>query len=147
MKLKIVAVGGLRNEAMASLVEDYLARARRHLTVEVEEVEAGGGPKDEADRLLGRVGERDTVIALDEGGRHVTSEELADWIERQMVGGVGPVTWMIGGADGLTGRVKQRAAWSLSLSKMTLPHQLARVVLAEQLYRAATIIRGEPYHR
>jgi 23S rRNA (pseudouridine1915-N3)-methyltransferase len=147
MKLKIVAVGGLRDDAMRSLAETYVARTRRHVTVEEIEVDSGGGSGEEADRLLSRIGERDTVIALDEHGRHLTSEELADWLERQMVGSVGPVTWCIGGADGLDGRVKQRAAWSLSLSKMTFPHQLARVLLAEQLYRATTIIEGEPYHR
>jgi 23S rRNA (pseudouridine1915-N3)-methyltransferase len=86
-------------------------------------------------------------VALDEGGRLITSETLADWIDDQMVGGVRYVSFLIGGAHGLDDDVREDASWSLSLSPMTLPHQLARVVLLEQLYRAMTIIRGEPYHK
>ena len=135
----MLAVGKLRDRQLAALCDDYLARARRHLSVDVVEVDD--------DKALARkwptAGE---TIALEIGGDSWTTERFAAYLGDQMVHGGRGVTFVIGGADGLPAALVARAQRRLSLSAMTLPHRLARLVLVEQIYRALTIIRGEPYH-
>jgi 23S rRNA (pseudouridine1915-N3)-methyltransferase len=128
-----------RDKHMAALCDDYLARARRHVPVEVIEVE------DDA-ALARRLPARAELIALEPGGDAWTTEELARHLEGRMVHGAQGVAFLIGGALGLPRDVVAKASRRLSLSNLTLPHRLARVVLCEQLYRAMSIIRGEPYH-
>jgi 23S rRNA (pseudouridine1915-N3)-methyltransferase len=139
MKIVVLAVGKLRDRHVAALCDDYLARARRHLPVEVVE------PEDDA-ALARRWPTGGEVIALEPGGVSWTTEELAQQIERRMTHGTRTLTFVIGGADGIPAALVKRAQLRLSLSAMTLPHRLARLVLCEQIYRALTIIRGEPYH-
>jgi 23S rRNA (pseudouridine1915-N3)-methyltransferase len=124
---------------MAAICDEYVTRARRHLPIEIVEVE------DDA-ALARRLPARGEVIALERGGDSWTTEELAKHIEKQMLHGTQSVAFLIGGALGLPKDVVKKATRRLSLSNLTLPHRLARVVLCEQLYRAMTIIRGEPYH-
>jgi 23S rRNA (pseudouridine1915-N3)-methyltransferase len=124
---------------MAAICDEYLTRTRRHLPVEIVEVE------DDA-TLARRLPTRGEIIALEPGGDSWTTEELAKHVEKQMVHGTPQVAFLIGGALGLPKDVVKKATRRLSLSNLTLPHRLARVVLCEQLYRAMTIIRGEPYH-
>jgi 23S rRNA (pseudouridine1915-N3)-methyltransferase len=102
--------------------------------------------EEEAEALLARVGARDHVVALDERGKAYTSVELARRLAAWMEGGR-DVALLVGGPDGLAEAVLARAGERLSLSRLTLAHRLARLVLVEQLYRAFTILRGEPYHR
>lgn len=151
MKFEICAVGEMKNRSMADATKDYLKRVRRYVPAEVAEVSTGsGGPgrvDEEGESLLGAASKGAVKVAMDEGGRLVSSESFADWIDKQMISGVRHVSFFIGGAYGLSDRVREESAWSLSLSRMTLPHEMARMVLAEQLYRAMTIIRGEPYHK
>lgn len=139
MKIVVLAVGKLRDRNFAALCEDYLARARRHLTVEVVEV----GDDAALARKWPAQGE---TIALDVGGESWTTERLARHLGDRMLHGGRAVTFAIGGADGLPAALVARAALRLSLSALTLPHRMARLVLLEQIYRALTIIRGEPYH-
>jgi 23S rRNA (pseudouridine1915-N3)-methyltransferase len=139
LKVVVLAVGKLRDRHVAALCDDYLARARRHLPVEVVE------PEDDA-ALARRWPASGEVIALEPGGVSWTTEELAGQIERRMTHGARGLTFVIGGADGIPAALVKRAQLRLSLSAMTLPHRLARLVLCEQIYRALTIIRGEPYH-
>jgi 23S rRNA (pseudouridine1915-N3)-methyltransferase len=139
VKVVVLAVGKLRDRHVAALCDDYLARARRHLPVEVVE------PEDDA-ALTRRWPTGGEVIALEPGGVSWTTEELAQQIERRMTHGSRTLTFVIGGADGIPGALVKRSQLRLSLSPMTLPHRLARLVLCEQVYRALTIIRGEPYH-
>ena len=139
MKLVVVAVGRMRDRHMAALCDDYVQRARRHLPVEIVEVE-------DDDALTRRLPARGELIALEPGGDAWTTEELAKHLERQMVHGTQAIAFLIGGALGLPKEVVKRASRRLSLSNLTLPHRIARVVLCEQLYRAMSIIRGEPYH-
>ena len=139
MKLQIIAVGKMRDRHMAALCDDYVQRARRHVPVEIVEVE-------DDDALARRVPARGELIALEPGGYAWTTAELAKHLEHQMVHGEKTIAFLIGGALGLPKDVVARAARRLSLSNLTLPHRLARVVLCEQLYRAMSIIRGEPYH-
>ena len=101
----------------------------------------------EADRLLARLAGDARVVALTRTGGGMNSRELARYLERLAAEAVGNVAFVIGGAFGLSPRVRARADRTLALSPMTLPHEMARLVLAEQLYRAGTILRGEPYHK
>ena len=139
MRYRVVAVGRVRDAALRAACDGYLERLRHYTRVEEREL------KDEA-RLLAAVPEDSRLVALSEGGKQWTSQQLAEWTARWEVDGR-DVTFAIGGADALPGPVLQQAERIWSLSKLTLPHELARVVLYEQLYRAHTIRRGEPYHR
>ncbi|HSZ83564.1 MAG TPA: 23S rRNA (pseudouridine(1915)-N(3))-methyltransferase RlmH [Polyangia bacterium] len=139
MKLVVVAVGKMRDRHMAALCEDYVQRARRHLPVEIVEVE-------DDDALARRLPTRGELIALEPGGDAWTTDQLAKHVEHQMVHGTQAIVFLIGGALGLPADIVKKASRRLSLSNLTLPHRLARVVLCEQLYRAMSIIRGEPYH-
>lgn len=100
----------------------------------------------EADRILAALPAGSVPVVLDERGAQVTTRELASWLQGWMAEGVSPA-FVIGGADGLADNVKARAVKLLGVSRLTLPHALARVLLAEQLYRAVCIIKGHPYHR
>jgi len=139
VKVAILAVGKLRDRHVGALCDDYLARARRHLPVEVLE------PEDDA-ALARRWPTTGEVIALEPGGVSWSTEELARQIDRRMTHGTRTLTFVIGGADGIPAALVAKANLRLSLSALTLPHRLARLVLCEQVYRALTIIRGEPYH-
>lgn len=140
---------------VAAAFEDYRARMPRELNMELIEVRAekrvGGMTAEramalECQRIRAALPKGCRVVAMDERGRSLTSEQFATEIERWR--GLGDeVGFVIGGADGLAVELKSSAAMLLSLSKMTLPHALARVMLAEQLYRAHTILSGHPYHR
>ncbi len=153
MKLRIVAVGKDRSGLFAPAADEYAARLARYLRFELVEVPEArrhaGTPRakdEEGEALLARIGERERVVALDERGDEDTSaafaRRVARWLERGQ-----DVALVVGGSDGLSDAVKARAGETLALSRMTLAHRLARLVLAEQLYRAFTILRGEKYHK
>ncbi len=153
MKLRVIAVGRDRSGLYAPAVEEYakrLARQARFELVEVPEARKHAGTPqariEEGATLLAKLGPRERVVALDERGDELTSQELAvrvgRWLERGQ-----DVALVIGGADGLAPEVLSRADERLALSRFTLAHRLARLVLVEQLYRAMTILRGEPYHK
>ncbi|HLV67855.1 MAG TPA: 23S rRNA (pseudouridine(1915)-N(3))-methyltransferase RlmH [Polyangiaceae bacterium] len=140
MKLVILAEGKLKDRALRGLVDDYLKRIRRYARCEELEL---GGPAE-----LSRAVPADaTLIALEVDGEAVSSVELSKRLERWMTRGKGVVAFAIGGAEGLPRALSERADVRLSLSPLTLPHRLARLILVEQLYRAFTIARGEPYAR
>jgi 23S rRNA (pseudouridine1915-N3)-methyltransferase len=139
LKIVVLAVGKMRDRHMAAICDDYLQRARRHLPVEVVEV-------DDGPALARRLPARAEVVALTPDGDAWSTEELAAYLEGRMVAGTHAVAFLIGGADGLPSELVRGAARRLSLSRLTLPHRLARVVLCEQVYRALSIIRAEPYH-
>lgn len=140
MRLVVVAVGRIKERALRAVADDYLARIQRYARAEEIEV------KDDA--ALERAVPADAlVVALEVDGTAPSSEELAKSVERWTSRGKGVVAFVIGGAEGIPAAVSRRADVRLSLSRLTLPHRLARVVLLEQLYRAFTILRGEPYAR
>ena len=133
---------------------EYLKRMPREMTVEIVEIKpdkraAGKNSAQvqeaESKRILEAAG-RDYLIALDERGQEVTTLQLADRMQTWLGGGR-DVSLVIGGADGLHADIKSRADWLWSLSKLTLPHGMVRVLLAEQLYRAHSVINNHPYHR
>jgi 23S rRNA (pseudouridine1915-N3)-methyltransferase len=139
LKIQVLAVGKMRDRLMAALCDDYVQRARRHLPVEIVEV-------DDDAALARRLPARAELIALEPGGDAWTTLALAKHLEHQMLHGTQTIAFLIGGALGLPKDVVKKASRRLSLSNLTLPHRLVRVVLCEQLYRAMSIIRGEPYH-
>ena len=153
MRIRIVAVGKDRSGLYAPAVEEYAKRLGRYARFEIVEVpearKHAGTPRakdEEGEALLAKLGDRERVVALDERGDEETSVAFARrvgrWLERGQ-----DVALVVGGSDGLSEAVKARAAETIALSRMTLAHRLARLVLAEQLYRAFTILRGEPYHK
>jgi 23S rRNA (pseudouridine1915-N3)-methyltransferase len=139
MRYHVVAVGRMRDAALRAACDGYLNRLRRYTKVEEREVKAGA-------RLLEAVPEGSCLVALAEQGDQWTSAQLADWTARWELE-ARDVTFAMGGADALPAPLLREAERIWSLSRLTLPHELARVVLYEQLYRAYTIRRGEPYHR
>lgn len=130
----------MRDRNLAAVCDDYLARARRHLPVEAIEV-------DDDAALLRRIPAGADVIALEAGGDAWDTARLTAYIQEGMVRGRKSIVFLIGGSDGLSKAAVDRAGRRLSLSAMTLPHRLARVILCEQIYRALSIIKGEPYNR
>lgn len=153
MRLRIAAVGRLKEPHWRAACDEYLKRLRPYANIDVAEVaDRDIGPDTaralsmEGADLLRAIPESSYVIALDLGGREYTSEALSDHIADLMVRGRSDITFVIGGSAGLAPEVRARADERFALSKMTLPHQLARVVLLEQVYRAFRIMRNEPYH-
>ncbi len=155
MKLTLIAVGHKMPGWITAGVEDYTRRMPPDLPLALVELKPGvrapgeDGAKarqQEAGRILAALPPGCVPVALDERGTQTTTRELADWLQGWMNEGVAPA-FIIGGADGLDQSVTARAGRLLGLSKLTLPHALARVVLVEQLYRAVCIIKGHPYHR
>lgn len=140
MRLALIAVGKLRDAWVREGCDVYLTRLRPRLRTEVIEV------KDGAD-LLRAVPPRFRVWALDEHGVEVTSVELSQRLQRERVSGAPGLALLIGAADGLPKDTLASADLRLSLSRLTLPHRLVRVVALEQIYRALSIIHDEPYHR
>jgi 23S rRNA (pseudouridine1915-N3)-methyltransferase len=153
VRLRVLCVGRDRSGLYAPAVAEYAGRLARLLTFELSEVpearKLAGTPRareEEGASLLSRLQPREHLVALDERGDELTSTELAArvrrWLERAQ-----DVTLVVGGSDGLAPEVLARAGEKLALSRLTLPHRLARLVVVEQLYRAMTILRGEPYHK
>jgi 23S rRNA (pseudouridine1915-N3)-methyltransferase len=140
VKLTVLAVGKLRDAWVKAGCDEYAQRVRARLPLDIVEV------KDAAE-LTRRLPARAEVWALDERGRELTSEELAATLKRAMDGGAQGLAFLVGGADGLPPELVKGARVRWSLGRLTLPHRLARLILLEQLYRALSIIRGEPYHR
>ena len=155
MRVSIVAVGRLRQGPERDLIDDYLTRFDRTgralglgpaQVIEVED-KKGGGMASEAQLLEKALPAGALVCAMDERGREMTSPEFADRLGTWRDEGRGEVAFVIGGADGLDIGLRQRADFALSFGRMVWPHMLLRAMLTEQLYRAASILAGSPYHR
>ncbi len=155
MQIRILAVGTKMPAWVEQGCHEYAKRMPRELAVEIQEIpmakrhknaDAAQLQRQEGAQLLGQVTPRDHVVALEVNGKAWTTRQLADQIERwQLMGG--NVALLIGGPDGLSEECRQRANQQWSLSPLTLPHPLVRVILAEQIYRAWSVVKGHPYHR
>ena len=153
MVLYIVAVGRMSDASLRAACTDYAARVRRVWGLEIREVRSPAGRfpasernRREGKRLLEALPPNALAVALTPDGRPETSEGLARRLAAWQVGGR-DIGFVLGGADGLDAQVIERCELALSLSPLTFPHELARLILLEQLYRGATILRGTPYHR
>lgn len=159
MKVTVICVGKMKEKFFVEALEEYGKRLSRYLKLFIvelaDEKTPDGAPKaleeqikkKEGERILRAIPEGAYVIALAIEGKQLSSEALADYVEKLGVGGTGHIVFVIGGSLGLAKEVLLRADTLLSFSKMTFPHQLMRVILLEQLYRAYRIINGEPYHK
>jgi len=154
VKLRIASVGRDRSGLFQPGVNEYARRLQHYVKLELLELPeassrklpAGEAKRLEGEVLLGKKGPRDWLVALDERGKSLDSVELSRFVAKAQ-GQSKDLLFAIGGDEGLAQEVVDAAALSLSLSRMTLPHRLARLVLVEQLYRAFTLLRGEPYHK
>lgn len=154
MKLRILSVGHKMPDWVEDGCKEYLKRMPRECSVEIVEIRpdkrAGGKnaiqvQEAESKRILEAAG-RDFLVALDERGQEVTTLQLAERMEKWLGDGR-DVSLAIGGADGLHPDIKTRADWQWSLSKLTMPHAMVRIMLAEQLYRGWSVLANHPYHR
>ena len=154
MRVVIAAVGKPRDRHLAAAIDDYEARVARYWPLDVVEVREGSGrgispelaKAREGDRLLERLPAAVALVVCDEHGDRLTSSEFAAVVNAAR-DRARDIAFVIGGAFGLADSLRARATRSIQLAPWTLPHELARLVLAEQLYRAGTIVRGEPYHK
>lgn len=150
----MVAVGRLKERHWGEAAEEYLKRLGPYATVRVVEVGDRDLSRDETAAVaaegadtLRALPSGAHVVALDRGGRQLSSEAFSEWLAAHGLAGRSSIAFVLGGAAGLAPDVLERADEQISLGALTLPHQLARVVLLEQIYRAFRIARGEPYHR
>ena len=155
MKVRVVAVGSRMPGWVREAYDDYVTRLASHLKISLTEIDPGARSsaqtprkaiETEGRRLLAAVRSEEFVVALDERGCEMTTRELASWLATKMREGA-DLAFLIGGPDGFAPEVLQRSNFQWSLSRLTLPHALVRVVLAEQLYRAHGVLANHPYHR
>jgi 23S rRNA (pseudouridine1915-N3)-methyltransferase len=159
MKIRIIGVGKLKEKYLKEGTEEYIKRISAYADVEVIEVEDEPIPKHpslaqevmvkakEGRRVLDQVKQSDFMILLDVAGTELDSVDLSKYIEKQMIDGHSTIDFVLGGSLGNSEDVLQRADYRLSMSRMTMPHQLARLVLLEQIYRSFKIMKGETYHK
>ncbi|MBO0798765.1 MAG: 23S rRNA (pseudouridine(1915)-N(3))-methyltransferase RlmH [Blastocatellia bacterium] len=154
MRLQIVWIGKTRDRNCRGLIDDYLERIKHFVRVDVSQLKEQGSGADEkrmiaaeGARILENIERDDFVVLLDEQGRQLSSRELAEFLSARQQAGTKRLVLVIGGFAGVSDEVKRRANDRLALSRMTLTHELARVVLTEQIYRALSLLAGLPYHK
>lgn len=159
MKITLITVGKIKEKYFTDAIAEYAKRLSRYCKLEIIEVADEKTPDNaseglenqikekEGERIISKVPDNAYVVALAIDGKQLSSEELADKMEKWNVNGVSHLVFIIGGSLGLTQKVLNRADYSLSFSKMTFPHQLMRVILLEQIYRSFRIRNHEPYHK
>lgn len=159
MKIKVVTVGKLKEKYLKDGIAEYSKRISRFAKLEMIELADEKTPdrasesenqkilEIEGQRILSKVADRDFVIVLAIEGKTLSSEEFSKQLEEASIKGFSTLTFIIGGSLGLAQDVKNRANLSVSFGRLTLPHQLMRLVLVEQIYRAFTIQQGSPYHK
>ncbi|MDP9725292.1 23S rRNA (pseudouridine1915-N3)-methyltransferase [Priestia aryabhattai] len=159
MNISIITIGKLKEKYLKQGIQEYLKRLSSYAKVEIIELADEKAPENlsesemeqvkqkEGERILAKISDDTHVIALAINGKQKSSEELAKEIDSLATYGKSKIAFVIGGSLGLSGEVMKRSNAALSFSKMTFPHQLMRLVLVEQIYRAFRIIRNEPYHK
>ena len=156
MNISIIAIGKIREKFIKDGVDEFIKRIRPYSPLKVIEIEPEDiryackeikGLEVEAEKILNQIPGNAYVIALDIQGKQLDSQDFASKIKEINASGLNQLVFIIGGSIGLNDKVKKRADYSLSFSKMTFPHQLARLLLLEQIYRAFKISNNEPYHK
>lgn len=146
IRIDVFAIGKLKEKFWKDACAEYLKRLEGYAKVEVREL-ADSTPQKEAEALMAALPKSGPIVLLDIKGRETSSEMLASKLETFALEGDSRISFIIGGSDGVTNEIKTRATERISFGPITLPHNLARVVLLEQIYRAFKIIRKEPYHK
>lgn len=159
MKITVITVGKIKEKYLKDAIAEYSKRLSKYCKLEIVEVADEKTPDNasevveesirskEAERILKYVKDDAYIVTLEIGGKQLSSEELADKIDKLGVQGTSHIIFIIGGSIGLGKEVLAKSDYALSFSKMTFPHQLMRVILLEQVYRSYRIINGEPYHK
>ena len=159
MRINIVCVGKIKEKYLKLGIDEFKKRLSKYCKLEIIELEDEKAPENLSDKemlmikekegkkILSKIKDNSYVIALAIDGKNLSSEELAETINKLGVRGISNITFVIGGSLGLSDEVLSRADYKLSFSKMTFPHQLMRLILLEQVYRAYRINKGEPYHK
>jgi len=146
MRYRLLCIGRAAADPLLDAAEDYRTRLSRFVATEIVRLREGT-PTTERDALCKRLAPDDFIVALCERGTELDTLGLAAYLGDLATRGVRSVAFVVGGADGLHADIKKKAKKTLALSRLTLPHRLAQVVLLEQLYRAHSVLRGQPYHR
>ena len=155
MKIRFIVIGKTDEEYLKTGIGEYLSRLKRYVPVEYIELPALKNASSlpvseqqsrEREMIEKQIQPGETVVLLDENGRQMKSSELATWLNHRMVSGIKSLVFLVGGPYGFHHGLKQKGYDSLALSKMTFSHQMIRLLFAEQLYRAFTILRNESYH-
>ncbi|HHV65065.1 MAG TPA: 23S rRNA (pseudouridine(1915)-N(3))-methyltransferase RlmH [Peptococcaceae bacterium] len=159
LQIKVIAVGKIKEKYLQMGIEEYRKRLGGYVRLEIKEIQDEPCPEKaspaeedkirqkEGARLLNAISDQDYVILLDMSGRNISSPELAELLAERALAGQSSITFVIGGSLGVAEEVRQRADFQWSFSRLTFPHQLIRLVLLEQIYRACKINRNEPYHK
>lgn len=159
MKITIVCIGKLKEKYWVDAVNEYSKRLSKYIKLEIVELADEKAPENlscaqeiqikekEGQRILKAIKEDAFVVTLEIKGKQMTSEELSLFVERKGISGISHIVFVIGGSLGLSEDVLKRSDYALSFSKMTFPHQMMRIVLLEQIYRAIKISKNEPYHK
>ena len=159
MRINIVCVGKIKEKYLKLGIDEFKKRLSKYCKLEIIELEDEKAPENLSDKemliikekegkkILSKIKDNSYVIALAIDGKNLSSEELAETINKLGVRGISNITFVIGGSLGLSDEVLSRADYKLSFSKITFPHQLMRLILLEQVYRAYRINNGEPYHK
>ena len=159
MNITIISVGKLKEKYLKLAIDEYAKRLGRYCKLDIIELDDEKAPENLSDKememikdkegkkILAKIKDTSYVIALAIDGKSLSSEELADTINKLGIRGISNITFVIGGSLGLSDEVLSRADYKLSFSKMTFPHQLMRLILLEQIYRSYRINNGEPYHK
>ena len=159
MKITIISVGKIKEKFYRDAISEYEKRLSRYCKFQIievadektpdkaSEIEENQIKEKEADRILAHINEDACLVTLEIQGKKLSSVDFADFIRQKTVHGVSHIQFVIGGSLGLHEKISKRSDFKLSFSDMTFPHQLMRVILSEQIYRAFRIIAGEPYHK
>jgi len=156
MNIKIIATGKIREKYIKDGVDEFVKRIQPYTSLKIIEIQSENIYSDsniekildiEAEKILKIAGENSFFIAMDIKGKQLSSEDFAYKIKEISLSGINQVVFAIGGAEGLSEKIKKRADYAMSLSAMTFTHQMARQLLLEQIYRAFKIINNEPYHK
>lgn len=146
MKIVIISVGKEKDELTSNIIKHFEMRILRYLPIEWIYIPHDNTKEKEGEKIMLLLKKEDYVVLLDEKGKDIKSEALAELIENRMVDSVRRMIFIIGGAYGVSKAIEERANYTWKLSALVFPHMLVRVILVEQIYRAMTIIKGEKYH-
>ncbi len=147
MKIKLIAVGKIKDKGLQSLIYDYQKQIKDLEIIELDDEKASDGMEKEGLKILSKIAPDDYVISLAIEGKMMDSVEFSQLIDHVFTHQSSSIVFIIGGSYGLSNQIKSKSKQLISFSRMTFPHQLMRLILVEQIYRAFSILKGHPYHK